>query len=77
MAYQGKSLQARLAKLEDAADKQQLPNGGLMFVVVGDEETNEAALNRTLEVPAYSRLSATRRRKLVPVYCTERDAACL
>ena len=72
-----KNLEARLTKLEDAAGMDELPNGGLMIVVAQNSESQEAALNRHLKLPFYASLSSTRRRKLIPVYCTELDAACL
>lgn len=69
-----KNLEARLAKLEEAKSGGELPNGGLLPVVVLDGEAPELAMGRALSYAPFSSLGAAQLRRLVPIFLTPADA---
>jgi len=68
-----RNLQARIAKLEDASGKGELPNGGLLMLCQAEGESREDAITRALQESGYADLSASQRRKVVPVFMLPED----
>jgi hypothetical protein len=72
-------LERRLAKLEEARGTAELPNGGMLVVLIRPGETRGAALCRTASPtadPSHVRhLWAGAQRRLIPVFMAAADAA--
>lgn len=67
------SLQSRVAKLEAGREVTELPNAGLLPVIVAPGEQPADALQRALRLPPYHGFSASQRLRLNVVYLSKAD----
>lgn len=72
-----RNLQSRIENLEVLAGTGRVPNGGLVIVLVGDDETREQAIARTMEAPWVKSLSKRDRRRLTPIAVGPEDVGTL
>lgn len=69
-----RNLEARIQKLEEVSSSGEIPNGGIVCIILKGDEAQAEAWRREMGQPFAARLSAAQRRRMIPVYMSESDA---